>query len=136
MSAKLPRRAALAAPAAFVVATMPAVAAVSPDAELLAACEELQDCYRHLMALNAADDTPDEVGDAAIQRWHQAQERVSDLPATTPAGVRAKAAALMAVIRHDVVVKIGGTVEEYAVPHEWLAYRLAEDIVALAGGAA
>jgi len=132
----LSRRAALAAPAALVVAAMPAVAAVSPDAELLAACEELQASYRQLMALNAADDVPDEVGDAAIQRWHRAQERVSELPATTLAGIWAKAAALMAAIRHDVVAKIGGTVEEYADLHEWMAYRLAEDIVALAGGAA
>lgn len=132
----LSRRAALAAPAALVAVAAPAVAAVSRDAELLAACEELQASYRQLMALNAADDAPDEVMDAAIQRWHRAQEWVSDLPATTLAGVRAKAAALMAAIRHDVVVKIGSTVEEYADLHEWLAYRLAEDVVALAGAPA
>ncbi|MDI3307685.1 MAG: hypothetical protein QJR07_11350, partial [Acetobacteraceae bacterium] len=66
MTAKLPRRAALAAPAALVAVAAPAVAAANPDAELLVACEELQASYRQLMALNAADDAPDEVMDAAI----------------------------------------------------------------------
>ena len=117
-------------------APMVAVAA-EPDAALLAACEELKAVER---ATREVDEDP-RISDAAVgavaRRWSAAVESESDLPATTPAGIRAKAEALRLVLRREVPVHFGETFEDSCEPHEWLAFKLAEDIVLrLAGGEA
>lgn len=126
MPAALSRRAALAAPAALVAA--PVMAAPHPDAALLAACAELKAAERATREADAALLCSDAEIAAVSRRWSDAMEAVSDLPATTPAGVRAKAEALLIATRREVTVFDGETLEDSCESHEWLAYRLAEDI--------
>jgi hypothetical protein len=128
MPAPLSRRAALAAPVALAAATAGA-APTHPDAALIAACEELKAAERATREADAAPSCSDAEMHAVCRRWSAAVEAVSDLPATTPAGVRAKAEAVLIALRREVTVFPGETFEASCAPHEWLAFRLAEDIV-------
>src|SRR5271170_7795401 len=96
------RRTALRLSAAAIVAgiTAPVMAAANPaDAELIAACVEAVRCearYRHI----DQHGTTDEDCADALAAWDRAFAKVTDLPAVTAAGIRAKAYALkLAIVR-------------------------------------
>jgi hypothetical protein len=114
-------RALLAGTAALAAAGAPAgpaiaAAAPEPDAELLAACARLHVADRAVAAANADPDVEDAKLTRVVREWVDALEAVPDLPATTPAGVRAKAAGVRAAIERIVPIRTGSTVEECA---EW-----------------
>jgi hypothetical protein len=103
----------------------------NPDAMLIAACDRLravdaellllerQGVPANLLSLDAAWDGQVE---AASDAWDDAMRVVADTPAVTPAGLRAKADAVLAAFRRE-----AAHMPHETGPHEWLAYRLAED---------
>ena len=87
----------------------------------------------HLVAGDYASDERDAETSALNDRWVDAIEALSDLtPATLP-GLAGKAQAVIAAFDRNVPTQIGATVEDAAEDHVFLAYRLAHDVVGLAG---
>ena len=123
------RRALLGAAAVALAAATAGAAPTHPDAALLAACEELKAADRLIAALDAAPACSDAEMTAAVRRWYDAMEAVSGLVPTTPEGVRAKARAALVATRRDTLEHGGQALEDVLEPYQWLAYRLAEDIV-------
>jgi hypothetical protein len=123
-----------------VIATAHA-AAPSADAELIALAAAMAKAHAWTVAHNAFDedglseDQANALYDAACgvdRAWWGAAERIEAIPATTSAGVRAKASALRMAIQRMVIQPCAPISDaEY---HERLAYALAADI--LAGSAA
>jgi hypothetical protein len=136
MSTATTRRAALRSGVAALAAGLaaPAIAsvtAVAPDAdaELIAAVADMAAAHawnadHAALPANQTDDAEDErVQDA----WWEAADRIEALPATTPAGMRAKASAMRMAIERSVIHPCRPISEgEY---HERLAYGLAADIL-------
>jgi hypothetical protein len=74
----------------------PAPQPAADDAELLTLRHAFLAAHATVTAWNAGDVTED-IGEAAHDRWWECVEAMTDIPATTPAGLRAKAeAALLA----------------------------------------
>jgi hypothetical protein len=115
--------------------TVPAVAATAnPDAELAAACEEAQRWEVERVRGNERGMSDDEC-DAINDAWIAAFQRVADLPATTPAGLRAKAAALRTAVMEFVI--IGPDFDmDYGDQHDRFAVALCDDILSMLGGVA
>jgi hypothetical protein len=61
------------------------------DAELITACHTFLVAEAELQAINGSDDDNDDAGHRAIGHWCAALDRLTDLPALTPAGMRTKA---------------------------------------------
>jgi hypothetical protein len=116
-------------------------AAPSADAELIALAAAMAKAHAWTVAHNAFDedglseDQANALYDAACgvdRAWWGAAERIEAIPATTSAGVLAKASALRMAIQRMVIQPCAPISDaEY---HERLAYALAADI--LAGSAA
>jgi hypothetical protein len=120
--------------AAYAAKIFPAAAPPAPDAELLDLCRQLdadsQDLRHHdlLCATHAPTlMNEDEVVDV-LWRAHDAIELIAATPATTTAGIRAKATALRQALMQAVGVATGLTFEEQAEDYELLAMSLARDI--------
>jgi hypothetical protein len=114
------RRGALQFSVAAIVAgfTIPVVAGhADPDAELLAACAQAFRCEEWRNRENAGPSTDDPDADDAEttdmnRAWHAAFERVIHLQAQTPAGFRAKIAALRIAVLESVVTGPESTLED------------------------
>lgn len=63
------------------------------DAELIAACHAFLNAEAEVQADNASDDDSDDATAEASDHWYAALERLTALPALTPAGMRLKARA-------------------------------------------
>jgi hypothetical protein len=115
--------------------TVPALAqTANPDAELLAACEEAQRCEAWRVRGNETG-MSDEECDAVNDAWAAAFQRVADLPATTLAGLGAKAAALRTAVMEFVILGPGFTMD-YGDQHDQFAVAFCDDIIRMAEGAA
>jgi hypothetical protein len=104
----------------------------NPDAELIAACEEVirQDSIRDAINRDEFDGDEDEK-DAACDAWWAAFERVEETPATTKEGMRAKARVLRLAVREYVCHGPGRTIANRGEIHERIADALCNDILAL-----
>ena len=124
----------LGAAAAIVRTGTSAARAASPDAELIALCTDYQ---RHRALVRRMDNHvgvhTDEEVDTACDAMRDTLAALSDMPATTREGIRSKATAMLTAFEYTVPTSIGGTVEDHAERHEWLAYRLAQDVLAMGG---
>ncbi len=134
-----PRRDLLKAGAAFLLAgTLPDAAPIAAcaDAPLLDRCSELHELFQ----LNERDNLAGVIGrtdaelDARGVRFAELVQAITDLPARTPEGLRAKALALECVLTQYVAIGIGETLPEAedAEGHELLAWSLARDVQARA----
>lgn len=125
------RRGVLAAIATAPLAALPAVAEPHADAELLALGAEFARLTARAAEIDRlygdAVDVPDAITDEGVARapvMHALAERIADLPATTLAGLRIKAAV---VLRHMPLTYDGQLQwENY---HELAAWSLARDLL-------
>ncbi len=110
-------------------AAVPAVHAAPQDASLLTAC----------MAFEAADnalyepENPDDLAplNPLCEAWNNALAVVADLRPVTLTGTKAKARVVMTAFGRDVAPNRGETVENEAELHEYAAWRLLHDVLAL-----
>jgi hypothetical protein len=102
----------------------------APDAELIAACAEAARCEKWRTELNGLPgDTDDEPIIITMNRaWRAAFERVAQLPANTPAGIQAKAAALRLATEEYVTQSGPHFTMKDGDLHERLAVSLCDDI--------
>ena len=126
--------AALALPAA-VPPVIPITSPDHPDAVLLATCATFANISATIHRMNAAapcdwDDLTETNAD-----WHDTLEDLSDMRPVTLAGAQAKAQAVVAAFQLDVASGLGSTVEDHAEPHDYAAWRLLHDVLALGGPA-
>lgn len=136
MSKSTTRRAVLAGAAALPLASLPAVADVHPDAELLALVAELDEAQRAVMAVEErntveweqskveTDDAWEALEDACAERREIVHDILS-IPAATIEGLCVKVTA----VEFDSNFNDGGAIE----PDEWSS--IADDIRRLAGKA-
>jgi hypothetical protein len=141
MSTAPTRRGALRSTAAALfagVAISPTLSIARPpsqDAELIAACAEAFRCEEWRNRVNAAPATDDPDADDAEtddmnRAWNAAFERLIELRAHTPAGFRAKIAALRIAVLENVVLGAEYTLERNGLRHEQLAVSLCDDVLA------
>ena len=113
------------------------------DGKLLAAVAELQERVAEHEGLKPVIRGPD--GEEADRVWKYCDEflfdrmdelvdTITDSPAQTPEGIRAKASALELWLNRWVVTERDGAFEDEAEPHELLAMSLARDIAGRAVG--
>jgi len=116
--------------AAVAAGAPPALAASPADADMHDAVAEFRaaDDAISLDNLSDADAPP-----ALFDRWADAIEAVADLEPETLPGLAAKAQATIAALDRNVPSQTGDTVEDVAEDHVLLAYRLAHDVLTIAG---
>jgi len=85
------------------------VASAGDDAELLALHRSFLAEHDTVMAWNA-DRVTEEIGEAAHDRWWECAEAMTDIPATTTAGLRAKAE--VALLAYELAGGQGGPDED------------------------
>jgi hypothetical protein len=130
------RRQALGLGAAACIAKIsrpPTAAPPDPDAELLDLCRQLDDDSRALQHYEAMDlvgwtQADQDQADVLMFRVHDTIEAISTVPATTRAGIHAKADALGHALKQAVAVETGLTFEEQAEDYELLAMSLVRDL--------
>jgi hypothetical protein len=121
--------------------TAPALAIVNLDADLIAACAEATRCEDRIRHIDApTTDVPQAECTAACAGWDDAFARLVDMPATTLAGIRAKAGALrLAIVREFAWAHGGGFFADVDTADCGLdgqiAYALCNDILALGDAA-
>jgi len=103
-----------------------------PDAALLAACATFAIACANMAAISAADAPTDAELEVVVDAWRAPIDTITDTPATTPEGVRAKAQAVIGYFANTGVSKYNWeTLEEAMSGHEMMAWRLAHEIVAM-----
>lgn len=102
--------------------------AATADAELLAACADATRCEARRGRINDAGWISDDDTAVAGAEWIDAFERVAELPATTEAGIRAKALALRQAVLEFIAPD--GTLEDDGETNHRLALSLCDDILA------
>jgi hypothetical protein len=105
------------ATAAALLAAPAALAAASPDADLLAACAD----YHRAHAVFAGPYISDEVTDATGRIWQKSVDAVIATPHRTPAGLRAKASVALSVLLLNVDEGVNPNWREDAESEEVLA---------------
>ena len=105
-----------------------------PDARLLELCRQLdadsRELRRHELLCAAGAPTLADDGEVydVLRRAHGTIELIAAIPATTAAGIRAKAGALGHALMQAVDVATGLTFEEQAEDYELLAMSLVRDL--------
>ncbi len=126
---KTPRRSLFGATAAVLLLAQRPPAEASPaaggDTELLQLCTEFHGIHAELLQLD--DSAPDDVCDPLTARWWAVLRQAVAIPATTPAGIRAKAALFPPAMLNTI-----GEPPYNEVGHQ-LAHALVEDILRSAG---
>jgi hypothetical protein len=107
------------------IIALPALASYAePDAALIALAREYLTLDEILQRINAqsrdGDDFSEEFVDQTCRRSNRALDEVIDMPAHTPAGIRAKAEVLATAIRANV---------QSGDPEHFLAISLASDLL-------
>ncbi len=104
-----------------------------PDAALIALCATFTAACAELARINTVDDPSDEELDALVAAWHAPIAAIIATPATTLAGARAKAQAVINYFGNSGRVSKYNweTVEEAMSGHEKMAWNLAHEIVAM-----
>ena len=113
----------------------PATSPNHPDAALLAMCATFAGLTASIRRMNAAETCDWDDLTATNIEWHDTLEDLSDMRPVTLAGAQAKAQAVVAAFELDVPSGISSTVEDDSEPHEWAAWRLLHDVLALGGAA-
>ena len=124
----------IAAVFALPVAVPPVIPTTSldnPDAVLLATCATFAGLTTTIHRMNAATACDWDELTATNIEWHDTLEDLSDMRPVTLLGAQAKARAVIAAFELDVPSGIGSTVEDASQPHEWAAWRLFHDVLAL-----
>lgn len=116
----------------------PAIAAPSADTKLLDLCRRFDDDSRTVqhyeaMGLTGWTDADQEQADAVMWRLHYAIEAIGNIPATTRAGIQAKAVALGHALRQGIIVDLGLSFNEQAEDYARLAMSLVRDMAAVPG---
>jgi hypothetical protein len=106
----------------------------NPDAALLAACADLMAADIEKARIDRAPGVSDDEITSAVNDWMAALDRVTELPATTLEGAKAKSRAVIAAFKFKLPQMRGQTVESEAEYHEIVAWRLALDFVAMGAG--
>jgi hypothetical protein len=116
-------------PAAWSAKAVSVAAGSHPDAELLRLCTELAACWTeldHLQAQKASDGE----WNVAMDRWVNLVEQITDTPARSPEGLRAKANAARCVLKKH---KFGGSgpikVDIAACEEDLLSWSLIHDLL-------
>ncbi len=105
-----------------------------PDATLLTACASFAVACAGIARINATPDLTDEDAAPIIRQWNAPIDTITNLPATTLDGIRAKAQAVIDAFESGGVNRSRGeSVEQAAGYHELMAWRLAHNILAFAG---
>lgn len=109
-----------------------------PDAALITLCATFATACADLARINATDDPSDDELDAVVGAWAEPINAIIATPATTLAGAKVKAQAVI-----DYFANSGGvskyrweTVEDAMVGHEKMAWALAHEIVAMGSAVA
>ena len=113
----------------------PATSPDQPDTVLLATCATFAQLTTSIHRMNAAAVCDWDELTAVNIEWHDTLEDLSDMRPVTLAGIRAKARAVIAAFQLDVASGLGSTVEDHAEPHDYAAWRLLHDVLALGGPA-
>ena len=111
---------------------------VGPDAEMIRLCDvivaghrELDElCERYVDLIGEPPKKVERRQRALVNEGHELSERVAEMRATTPAGYRAKAAALLTYVQRHID---GGPV--WTNHDELLGWSLARDLLAIEDGA-
>jgi hypothetical protein len=122
------RRGLLAGTAAAMLASRASAAPSQPvdsDAELLSLCAEFQVTHAELLGLDG--DAPDDVYDPLKARWWEVLRKAMDMPASTPEGIKAKAALFLPAMKNTI-----GEPPFDEIGYE-LAHALVDDIAGWAG---
>lgn len=117
-------------------AVMPVRFAPGPDSDAGADADLIEACHAFVERDAQWDSTealawPEDVSREEVRLWAADCQYCADLGATTLPGLLAKAEAALAALLRDVPAEIGSTIEDASEPHEWIAYRLAQDVVAV-----
>ena len=116
------------------VVAIPAIHAATehPDAALTSLCATFATACAELQRLNAMEDPTDDQLDAAVEAWNAPIDTIITTRASTPAGIRAKAKAMIGIFANGGVSKYRWeTVEQAMTYHEKAAWALAHDILAM-----
>ena len=110
-------------------------AATSPDAELIAVANEMEQGERLIDRYNADPESLTEEALAEVMtRTGKLGVRLMGMRAVTAEGLRAKAGAVRWTMVNAVAVEPGSTVESLGCFHERLAWSLVNDMVAAGDG--
>ena len=134
------RRALFAGSAALTVAAASAAAVElwpTGDTTLIAALDRFHACHAEVLRLEATDNHTWEEIEESGEAWCEAAEALCDLAPSTRAGLAAKAAATMMVLRAGVGdYTRPERFDANAETHDRLAMALVQDVLRLAGGEA
>jgi hypothetical protein len=134
------RRALLAGSTALTIAAAGAATiGIRPtdDAALMRAVDHFRGCHAAVLALEARTDHEWSEVEKAGEAWNEAADELCAIAPITPAGLAAKAGAMMMALRAEVGdFTRPEAFEARAEPHDRLAMALAQDVLRLAGGAA
>jgi hypothetical protein len=147
MSTPLTRRFSLTAIAAGLTVPALASAAPEPDAELLDLVKTLDERWAHTEVIapemheisrlypgvTIHSHAAEARMDAAVDAWLAVQDKIHDISAITPLGVRAKAYALQSFLRYIVMGGTAQTIDEQldeAQPETAMTWSLVRDIIA------
>lgn len=99
------------------------------DDELIQLCADLAASRAEVEHINRVGVQVD-VCDRAMDRWNELMDRIIDLPARTPDGLRAKAGATRDVLKMNLLDGSGRTMMSLGVEQEdWLGWSLVHDIL-------
>jgi hypothetical protein len=112
------------------VLPLAAKAAPVPEPDLHAACARFWEAHDVLERWNRHEiSLTDETATPLTAQWHDAMVEISNHQTRTVEGIRAKAKVMLAGFDFNIPTGLTETVEGSAETHEWLAWRLAQDLL-------
>ncbi len=122
------------ATAALAAPLLPRTPAIRPahaadlDSELIQLCADLAACRAEVEHNNRVG-VPDDVCDRTMDRWTDLVDRIIDIPARTPEGVRAKAGATRDVLKVYLMDGPGRSMSLAGEQEDWIGWSLVHDIL-------
>ncbi len=127
-----PSRRQMVAASGALLLTAAAVGVQSPpaevDAKLIRLCAGLAACKAEIDRIDR-EGSPDDLATQTLAQWRRLADEIIDAPATTPAGLRAKATALRHVLRFNVCQGPGYTVGQDGEQEDIMAWSFLHDVL-------